>query len=128
NSGSPGKKVEYDGSEETEEDRRSLEITKQAVKILSEIYNIINPENNRESNSDVRVIHTSSKRKNSIYNHSLYQGDILLESNDALELIAEAKTIAEEKHVNINHINTEIEIDGKRVEFSTKDTSNNNGE
>uniref|UniRef100_A0A0N5CH30 Uncharacterized protein n=1 Tax=Strongyloides papillosus TaxID=174720 RepID=A0A0N5CH30_STREA len=116
------KKEDDDNSEETEEDKQSLKITEQTIEILSEIDVIVNSENDEEINNNVRTINTNHKRKNKIYNYSLYQGDIMLEPSDALELIDEAKRVAKEKNVNITSIDTKIKDFAENLKLSFKDT------
>uniref|UniRef100_A0A0N5BTR3 HYPK_UBA domain-containing protein n=1 Tax=Strongyloides papillosus TaxID=174720 RepID=A0A0N5BTR3_STREA len=125
-SGSHGKKEDDDNSEETEEDKQSLEITRQTIQILSEIDAVVNPEKNDEINSNVRTINTSHKRKSNIYNSSLYQGDIMLAPNDALELIEEAEKVAREKNVDITSINAKIKTFAENLKLNLKGTSSEN--
>uniref|UniRef100_A0A0N5CE33 Lipoprotein n=1 Tax=Strongyloides papillosus TaxID=174720 RepID=A0A0N5CE33_STREA len=112
------KKEEEDTSDEFDDDNLNIEITKQTTQILGRIYAAFNVSDDENSVNDMITISRSLKKRSIIQNQSLYQGDIVLTQIEAVELIAEAKKVAKENHVNIESIETEIKNLEKSLAYS----------
>uniref|UniRef100_A0A0K0F567 Uncharacterized protein n=1 Tax=Strongyloides venezuelensis TaxID=75913 RepID=A0A0K0F567_STRVS len=109
-----------DDSDEDDDEKFDVKFTKEVTPLLSKVYNILSSKNGEEGNTKIDLNKFRSDLSG-IYSGNLFQGDIILTTDDAEGFIDAIKKEAKKKKLKISKIVGEIQFLIQQTKFLKKE-------